>query len=188
MNEFRELLEENPVIAAVKSDEGVDVCCRNANVRIVFILYGNICSITDIVQKVKDAGKIAMVHIDLIDGLSGREIAVQYIRERTRVDGVISTKPAVISEAKKLDLYTVLRVFVLDSMAYDNIAKEIRQCRPDAVEILPGMMPKVIRKITDQHRTPIIAGGLISDREDVMAALQAGAVSVSSTRGRVWDL
>ena len=188
MNEFRELLEENPVIAAVKSDEGVDACWRNGNVSIVFILYGNICTIADIVRKVKDAGKVAMVHVDLIDGLSGREIAVQYIRERTSADGIISTKPAVISEAGKLNMHTVLRVFVLDSMAYENIAKEIRLCRPDAVEILPGLMPKVIRKITDQHRTPIIAGGLISDREDVMGALQAGAVSVSSTNDRVWDM
>lgn len=188
MNDFRELLEENPVIAAVKSDEGVEACCRNDNVRIVFILYGDICTIAGIVQRVKDAGKIAVVHVDLIDGLSGREIAVQYIRERTGADGVISTKPAVLSEARKRELYTVLRVFVLDSMAYENIAKEIRQCRPDAVEILPGLMPKVIRKITDQHRTPIIAGGLIADREDVMAALQAGAVSVSSTRSQVWNM
>ena len=176
------------MIAAVKDEEGIKACCANDNVGIVFILYGNICNIAEIVQKVKEAGKIAMVHIDLIDGLSGREIAVQYIRERTGADGVISTKPAVISEARKLGLHTVLRVFVLDSMAYENIQKEIRLCRPDAVEILPGLMPKVIRKITDQHRTPIIAGGLISDREDVIGALQAGAVSVSSTNVRVWDL
>lgn len=188
MSGFRDLLEENPVIAAVKDDSGLEVCLKSDNVRIVFTLYGTICDIDQIVRKVKEAGKTAMLHIDLIDGLSGREIAVRYVKQRTDADGVISTKPSVISEARKLGLYTILRVFVLDSMAYENLQKEIRLCRPDAVEILPGLMPKVIRKITEQHRTPVIAGGLISDREDVMAALQAGAVSVSSSNQKVWEM
>lgn len=188
VSEFQTLLEENPVIAAVKDEKGLLAACECEDVQIVFILFGDVCTIELIVQKVKAAGKTAMVHVDLIDGLSGREVAVRYVTERTEADGVISTKPAVIVEARKHGLATILRVFVLDSMAYENIQKEIRLCRPDAVEILPGLMPKVIRKITSQHRTPIIAGGLISDREDVMAALQAGAVSVSSTNRGVWSM
>ncbi|MEG2499451.1 MAG: glycerol-3-phosphate responsive antiterminator, partial [Oscillospiraceae bacterium] len=32
----------------------------------------------------------------------------------------------------------------------------------------------------------IIAGGLITDKEDVMNALSAGAVAVSSTNSAVW--
>ena len=43
------------------------------------------------------------------------------------------------------------------------------------------MMPKIIRKLSHSVKTRIIAGGLISDRESVMAALDAGACGVSST-------
>ena len=34
----------------------------------------------------------------------------------------------------------------------------------------------------------VIAGGLIADKEDVMGALEAGAVAVSSTNPGVWEL
>jgi glycerol uptake operon antiterminator len=42
-------------------------------------------------------------------------------------------------------------------------------------------MPKVIRRIAGFIQKPIIAGGLISEREDVRLALDAGAVSVSTS-------
>jgi glycerol uptake operon antiterminator len=51
----------------------------------------------------------------------------------------------------------------------------------DAIEILPGVMPKIINKIAAISKIPIIAGGLISDKEDVRLALEAGAISVSAS-------
>ncbi|MFQ7501917.1 MAG: glycerol-3-phosphate responsive antiterminator, partial [Blautia coccoides] len=35
-------------------------------------------------------------------------------------------------------------------------------------------------------RTPVIAGGLFEDKEDIMAALSAGAVCISTTNQEVW--
>ena len=64
------------LIAAIKSPEDLKECCGIPEIRIVFILYGDICSLGEIVKAVKDAGKIAMVHVDLIGGLSTREVAV----------------------------------------------------------------------------------------------------------------
>jgi len=37
-------------------------------------------------------------------------------------------------------------------------------------------------------KVPIIAGGLISEKEDVVAALSAGAISVSTTNVNVWKM
>jgi len=34
-------------------------------------------------------------------------------------------------------------------------------CKPDAIEVLPGLMPNIIDKLTRQVDFPIIAGGLI---------------------------
>ena len=62
-SDFDELIEENPVIAAVKDEPGLDTCCSCENIRVVFILYGNICNVDQIVKKIKDAGKIAIVHV-----------------------------------------------------------------------------------------------------------------------------
>lgn len=186
--EFYELVEANPVIAAVKDEEGLAVCCRCQNIRMVFILYGTVCNIDQIINRVKEAGKTAIVHLDLIEGFSGKETVVDFIHSRTKADGIISTKPSLIKWAKKRGLYTILRVFILDSMSFKNVPKQIAAAEPDMLEMLPGLMPPVIRNIHKMSRVPVIVGGLISQKEEVMAALAAGAISVSTTNPAVWEM
>lgn len=183
-----DMFESNPVIAAVKDMDGLNECAGLEDIRVVFILFGDICSIPDITAKVKEAGKIAVVHIDLINGLGTREIAVDFIRENTQADGIITTKPALVRRARELGMFTVLRYFLIDSMALENIRSQQSGVRPDMIEVLPGLMPDVIREICQSFKTPVIAGGLISDKKSVMAALAAGAVCVSSTNRNVWRL
>ena len=178
--EFVEAIEAAPIVAAVKDDSGLEMCLTS-DVDAVFILYGDICTISDIVAKVKDTGKIAMVHMDLINGLSPRDISTDFIRKYTRADGIITTKSNLITHAKEIGLATVLRHFVLDSMALINIERQShagRESQPDMIEILPGIIiPKMIRKICSMSRVPVICGGLIQDKEDVMHALASGATA-----------
>ena len=150
--------------------------------------YNDICNIAEIVERIKAEGKLAMVHMDLIAGLGSKEVSVDYIKERTKADGIITTKPMLAKHARELGLATVLRFFIIDSMALSNLSKQTREARPDCIEVLPGVMPKIIRKITGENKTPLIAGGLISDKEDVCNALDAGAVAVSSTNAKIWFL
>ncbi|MDR2110206.1 MAG: glycerol-3-phosphate responsive antiterminator [Spirochaetaceae bacterium] len=177
---FYKVLHTTPVILAVKSMEGLEKSLP-ASGGIVFVLFGDILSIPGIVAKIKDAGKIALVHIDLIDGLTSRDVAVDFIAETTRADGILSTKANLVKHAKTRGLLAVQRFFVLDSMALLNIEKQFPLDYADAVEILPGVMPKVISGIVTMINKPVIAGGLVSDQEDVRHALEAGAVSVSSS-------
>lgn len=186
--EFWNAVEDNPIIAAVKNTDDLRKCCELEEIRVVFVLFGDICSIGDIVKKIKNAGKIAMVHVDLIGGLSPREIAVEYLKNNTDADGIITTKPSLIKKAKELSMYTVLRYFLLDSMAYENILTQQHSVHPDFIEVLPGAMPQIIRKLTSEVKVPVIAGGLITDKESVMGALTAGATAVSSTNHNVWKL
>ena len=180
-----EAFEVCPVVAAIKDEEGLKKCL-GSDIPIVFVLYGDICNIRDIVGRLKQAGKIVIIHLDLITGLSSKEIAVTYLRSVTHGDGIISTKPAVIRKAKEEGMFAIMRFFVIDSIAFESIQKQVEYVHPDMIEILPGLMPKVIRKICSQSRIPVIAGGLITDKEDIMAALGAGAISISTTNQKVW--
>lgn len=185
--EFKEALEDSPIIAAIKDDEGLKKCLKSDS-RVIFILYGDVCSISDIVETIKASGKIAMVHLDLIAGLSSKEIAVDFIKKYTQADGIITTKPALIKRARELGLHTILRLFLIDSMAYENIDRQVKSSRPDFIEVLPALMPKIVAKVCKISSTPVIAGGLVSDKEDVMALLQAGVISISSTNEKIWFL
>lgn len=184
-----EQFEDCPVIAGIKDEHGLEKCLKS-DIQIVFVLYGDICTIGDIVERLKKAGKTVFVHMDLIGGLSNREIAVTYIHQSTQADGIISTKAALVKQARELGMFAIMRFFMLDSMAYDNVRKQIENNRPDMIEIIPGTMPKVITRLCNfiEGKVPVIAGGLIDDKEDTMAALDAGAVAISTTNQDVWLL
>ena len=189
--EFYDAVEANPVIAAVKSDAGLQAAVEMEEIQMIFVLYGDVCTIPVILERIKAAEKKAMVHIDLIAGLSAKEISVEFIARQTRADGIITTKPALVRRAKELGIFAVLRFFVIDSLALKNIENLEMQCgtsRPDFIEVLPGVMPKVLGRIAKVSRIPMIAGGLITEKEDVIAALSAGAIAVSSTNQDVWKL
>ena len=189
--EFYDAVEANPVIAAVKSDAGLQAAVEMEEIQVIFVLCGDVCTIPEILERIKAAGKKAMVHIDLIAGLSAKEISVEFIARQTRADGIITTKPALVRRAKELGIFAVLRFFVIDSLALKNIENLEMQCgtsRPDFIEVLPGVMPKVLGRIAKVSRIPMIAGGLITEKEDVIAALSVGAIAVSSTNQDVWNL
>lgn len=187
INEIVEDIEFAPIVMAVKDWEGVEQCLKMES-KVVFILFGDICNISRIVTKLKSAGKVAIVHMDLIAGLNNKEIAVDFMKQLTDLDGIISTRPSLIKRGKELGLFTILRFFLLDSTALENIKKQESLVGPDMIEVLPGVIPKVTRKIADALEVPIICGGLISDKDDIINALHAGAVAISSTNREIWSL
>lgn len=187
--EILEQFEDCPIIAAIKDEKGLEKCLES-DIQIIFVLFGDICNIREIVERLKNKGKTVMIHLDLIGGLGHREVAVDYIQNITRADGIISTKPNLIKRAKELDFFTIMRFFMLDSMAYDSIRKQIENSKPDMIEVMPGAMPKVIARLCAfiEGKVPVIAGGMIMDKEDTMNALNAGATAISTTKQKIWFL
>ena len=127
------------------------------------------------------------VHLDLVEGLAQKESAVDFIARSTEADGVISTHTNLIQYAKGLGLFTVLRAFLIDSIALDNLVAASR-IRPDALDILPGLMPPMIRRVREQTGLPVLTGGLITQKAEILQALEAGALAISTTDPAVWSM
>lgn len=180
-SEFIELLQDSPVIAAVKSDEDLKKAL-SSECAIIFVLYGTILNLGDIINKAKASGRIVFVHADLIEGLTGKEISADFIAETTKADGVISTRNNIIRRAKELHLLAIQRFFLLDSLAFSNVLKQANE--PDIIDILPGTMPSVISRLCRQVRRPVIASGLLTEKNDIIAALDSGATAVSTSHQR----
>lgn len=186
--EFIEQLEDTPIVAAVKDDRGLEKALAT-DIGIIFILYGDVVTIPAIVDKVKEAGRTAFVHMDLIGGLVPKEPAVEYIRKSTRADGIITTRSKLVGPAEDMGLLTVLRFFLIDSIALENVKKQGRpdMRQPDVIEILPGIIvPKLMQEIRRASRVPVMAGGLITEKADVLNALDGGAIAISTTNEKVW--
>ncbi|MBR6794320.1 MAG: glycerol-3-phosphate responsive antiterminator [Clostridia bacterium] len=182
-HQLLEYFDEVPIVAAAKSETEL-VECLESRSRVIFLLFGDLCTIASLVERVKEAGKIAIVHLDLIDGLAPKDVSVDFITERTRADGIISTKNSLIRYAHQKGLLTIQRYFLLDSRVLENMQRNSSPA--DFYEVLPGVMPKIIHQLVKTTGKPIIAGGMIRDKEDVMGALSAGAVAISSTNKDVW--
>lgn len=180
---FADILLDSPVIAAVIDDEGLDRAL-SSECQVLFILYGTILNIHEIVAKAKKQNRLVFVHIDLIEGLTSKEIAVDYLKQNTEADGIISTRINQIRHAKSIGLFSIQRFFLLDSISFENVKKQASYA--DAVDILPGTMPRTIERLCKRIRKPIIASGMITDKQDVLAALGAGAHAISCTHSDLW--
>ena len=95
MHPLAETLLDEPVIAAVKTDEALTAALASP-CSTIFLLASTLLTVDGLVHRIHDAGKLAVVHIDLVDGLSSREIAVDSLNALCHPDGIISTRPTLI--------------------------------------------------------------------------------------------
>ena len=186
-SELEEILIENPVIGAIRNEEDLEKILKS-EVKTVFVLYGSILNIKNICGRLKECSKIVFVHIDLIDGLKSDLVGITFIKECGQLDGIITTKPTSIKYAKQLGLCTIQRIFIVDSLSLETGIKNVKNVSPDAVEVMPGVASKIIKRMENSIHCPIIAGGLIENKKDVMESLASGAIAVSTTKEILWNL
>lgn len=186
---FLESVENSPVIAAVRDEKTLSLSLES-DVGIVFLLGFDLISLPEMTERVKNAGKMPVVHLDLVAGLSPREEAVRYLKEKTTAQGIITTKPNLILCAQHMGLGTIQRVFMLDGMALGTLTQQKKYGpHPDLVEILPGVLDaRVLKRIGALLDVPFICGGLIHEKEDVVNALSSGALAVSASSPAVWKM
>jgi glycerol uptake operon antiterminator len=154
----------------------------------IFILGGTIFELKDMVARAHDGNKYAFLHIDLTEGLGRDDAAVEWCVRELKVDGVNSTRPALIRRAAELGVVTIQRLFLMDSSSFEHGKKLLRATPPEMAEVLPGIAPKAVRQLCAALDKPVIAGGMISEKSEIIEALEAGAIAVSVSDERLWAL
>ena len=81
---------------------------------------------------------------------------------------------------------TIQRIFIVDTLSLTKSIENCKTTKPNAVEIMPGIMPSIIKQLAEEIEFPIIAGGLIQTREDAEIAIRAGASAISTSHYEVW--
>lgn len=89
-------------------------------------------------------------------------------------------------QGKTKKVLAIQRIFLLDSHALEKSYQLIEKTEPDCIEVIPGAMPHIIREVKERTGKPIYAGGLIRTVDDVERALEAGAVSVTTSNKDLW--
>lgn len=186
-NKIYEILERNPVIPAIKNDTNLASAIKSDS-EVVFVIISSILNIFDIVKSLKESKKMVFVHVDMIDGLASTNDSVKFVMTKVCPDGIITTKHSIVSYARKNGIKVIQRFFILDSYSLTNTISHIKETPPDAVEILPGLMPKIIKKISNEFEIPLITGGLITEKIDILNAISNGALGVSTTKKDLWGV
>ena len=184
MKKLIDLLEQDPVIAAIGDDKWEEALGYPG--KVIFLLSADLLTVGEKVAAAHKAGKALMVHMDLAEGIGKDRTGVAYLAQ-CGVDGIISTKSNLIRYAKEQNLIAIQRCFALDSRGLESVAEALRNTNPHLVEIMPGVIPKAIKKIVGSN-IPVIAGGLLETKAEVMEALDAGATAVSTGSKTLWYL
>jgi len=186
-SEFLKRIENYPVIAAITDLSKVYIALES-QCEIIFLLTGNIFNLKELVQKIQETGKLVFVHVDLLDGFSRDFVALEYIHDKIAPDGIITTKSKTIIKAKEMDIFVIERCFLVDSHSIETGIASVKKSSPNAIEILPGIIPKVTKKFVDSFDIPVITGGLINKKSEVIENLKVGAKAISTTDISLWNI
>ncbi len=153
----------------------------------IVILDTHIGQLQPLVQLAKSHGKQPLLHADLIGGLRNDEDAAEYLCQVIKPAGIISTRAGVITKTKQNGILAIQRLFMLDTNALEKSYALVQKTEPDYIEVLPGVIPHMIKEVKERTGIPVIAGGLVRTVEEVEEAVRAGAVAVTSSRKELWQ-
>jgi glycerol uptake operon antiterminator len=126
--------------------------------------------------------------MELLEGIGKDNKAMDYIARVIKPSGIITTRISQVKYAKGIGMCVIQRFFLVDSQSYETAIKSVHVVKPDMVEIMPAVMPGIIGRFCRDVSLPVIAGGLIDNKEDMLKALKAGALGISTGKKELWDL
>ena len=151
-------------------------------------LRGDGLEIAPVLRRVHAAGKLAAVHLDLVDGLASDVAGVRWL-VRSGADAIISSHSQAVRAVKAEGVTAIQRLLCLSELAIDLGMAAVSRAQPDIVELLPGViLPEVADLVLPMLTVPLLAGGFIHDDFDVRALLAAGALAVTTSERALWSL
>jgi len=148
----------------------------------------HISQLKSVIDYAKRHDKKLFVHIDLIQGLGHNEAGTEYVCQELKPYGIISTKGGVITTAKQKGIVVAQRAFIIDSNALNKSIQLVKKTDPDIIEVLPGVISKVIKYVKEETGKTIFAGGLIDTVEEVEQAIRYGASAITTSNTELWDV
>ncbi|MED4907294.1 glycerol-3-phosphate responsive antiterminator [Brevibacillus centrosporus] len=183
--EFLARLDHYKLIASVKEAKHLEKAAE-ANLSAVVLSIGNIGVIKGYVDFFKSRDIPVFIHLERVGGISYDREGIAFLSHYVKPDGIVTTRNTLIKLAKKQGLLTIQRHFLVDSDALKSGLQSIQETQPDAVELMPGLLPEFLEEYRSMLDTPIIAGGLIRKREQMERVLQHGATAVSVGSPSLW--
>ncbi len=180
-------MDQQKVIPAISSHKKLKDFLESDLVYGILLNF-QLAQLEDLVKQIKANHKKVLIHSELIKGLSSDEYGAIYLIQVLNVDGIISSKPKVIEVCKKRGVMGIYRFFIKDTISLEQSLEIGRRLKPDFVEILPGACYELIGEIKNELHANVLMGGLIRSKEEVMRCFEYGAIAVTASDPKLWDL
>jgi glycerol uptake operon antiterminator len=167
-----------PVLKSIKD-------CEKAieySAEYVIIMDIHISQLAHCIKLIKSYGKKVLIHLELIKGLSSDAYGVEFVINELDVDGIITVKSSVIEKVKKLGRIAIQRIFIIDTLSYQKSLDLIKVSKPDYIEMLPGCIFKMIKRVKADLKVNVIAGGLIETEDEYKMAINSGASAITTSK------
>ncbi len=173
------------VIPAVRKMKDFEYSLKLKN-KWIILLDTRLSQLKSMVDYARRSNKKVLIHVDLIHGLKTNEFGMEFLYEYVNPDGILTTRGNMITYARKKGVLSIQRMFLIDRGAVEQNLQLINRFKPDCIEVLPGLLPSMIQDIRLHTKIPIIAGGLIENKEQVESVIKAGAIGISTSSREVW--
>jgi glycerol uptake operon antiterminator len=176
-----------PIIPAVRTIQDFKYAMSNTAAPGVIVLFGDINTVSSLLEQAKQYKKRLILHLDLLEGIGRDKPGINFLA-RQGVSAVITTKTQIGKMAHEDGMIVIQRLFLMDSEAVRTGIQAAKALKPDAIEVLPGMVPRVVvQRLLSEVGRPILAGGLMQTEEEVIGAINNGVYAVSTSKRELWN-
>ena len=187
-NESLHWLCTGSVIPACRNEDEFFHALQQQQAPSLIILFGDINNLPELIRRADEAGKLLLLHLDLMGGIGRDRAGIQYLA-RLGLKGLITTKPQLAKMARQEGMRVIQRMFLVDSESLKTGISLLKGFRPDAIEALPASTPaSVLAELKAATDVPILVGGLVRSASDVTQAVANGACAVSTSRRELWNM
>lgn len=187
MGRVDEILSESPIIASVSTMADFEYAVTCENVSCIALKFGDIDTIANLVERAHRHKKKVIAHFDSIRGVARDNCGVRFLA-KVGVDCLNTTKPQFIGVIRDAGMVAILVMFLVDTEAVKAGIESINKNKPDAVVIMPTSIPgDFVKDIIKKIKINVIAGGLLTKKEELIEAMDKGICSVITSRKELWD-
>lgn len=181
--------DEPTIVPSVRRLKDLELAVR-ARSDYVLLSEVHIGNLEPLAARCSEAGKMVLVHADLIGGFKADRDGIKLLRNMFHVDGVLSQSAHVVTAAKKAKLLAIQRVFIMDSRSLDRSLAALGEARPDGIEVLPGALAKSHFDLFDQwgDSSALIAGGMVRTREEAAELFELGYEAITASTPDLWRM
>jgi glycerol uptake operon antiterminator len=178
------MFKNQRVIPAISTHQALKKFIKS-NHEFGIVMNFQLAQLKDIVDVMKKANKKVLIHLELMKGIANDEYGAIYLIQELRVDGIITTKPKVIECCKKRGVIGILRFFLKDTLSLNQSIDLVQKVQPDLLEVLPAI-PKSLELLKGRIGSPIMLGGLIQSKAQVIECIESGALAVTTSHEPLW--